>query len=183
MANFTYLVWGKARQAAVIDPGWEAANIVKAAEKEGVKISAILLTHTHFDHANAVGGLAKATGAKVWVHGTEAGEVERSGVSAFADGEVISVGDLSFKCIHTPGHTPGSTCFQLGTALFTGDTLFVDGIGRTDLEGGDTEAMMASLKKISELEEGIVIYPGHGYGMEPTSTIGEQKKSNPYMHF
>lgn len=183
MMNFAYLVGIKGGKAcAAIDPGWEAKSIVDAARKEGWVIGEILLTHTHFDHANDVGVLAALTGAAVYVHESEAGEIPKNVKTvATGDGTIIKVGGLKIKCLHTPGHTPGSQCFETDGAIFTGDTLFVEGCGRVDLPGSDPRQMLLSLKKLAALDPKIVIYPGHDYGSTPTSTIGEQIKTNPYL--
>lgn len=182
MGNFTYLVGDpKKMLCAVIDPGWEPAKIIKAAEKDGYKISAILLTHTHFDHARALHTLAKETGASVYLHSIEADEIALDEKKTFKDGDEIHVGGLGIKVLHTPGHSPGSSCFLVDKAMFTGDTLFDGAIGRTDLPGGDPEAMFESLARLSKMQDGIIIYPGHNYGSQPASTLGEQKKTNPYM--
>lgn len=178
--NFVYIVVDPAtKQAAVVDPGWHAPAILETAEKLEGTITHILLTHAHFDHANVVGKLIEETGATVYVNAEEAG-VDIKKVET-RDGDRFKVGELEVVVIHTPGHTGGSQCFLIGDALFTGDTLFVGGIGRTDLEGGDPEAMFHSLMKLIRLKDGIVVYPGHHYGRRPTSTIGEEKKLNPYM--
>jgi glyoxylase-like metal-dependent hydrolase (beta-lactamase superfamily II) len=178
MANFTYIICDAiSKQCACIDPGWEADKIIS--ETKGLTISHILLTHAHFDHSNNASTLAKKTGAKIYVHRNEASK----GAETFVDDDKIMIGNICITCIHTPGHTEGSTCFLLDEMIFTGDTLFVDGIGRTDLEGSDPEKMFKSLQKLAKLPDGTVIYPGHNYGNEPASTIGEQKKRNHYMQF
>lgn len=180
MANFIYLIGDPATKAcAVIDAGWGANEIIAEAKKAGLTITHILLTHTHFDHSNAAKGLAKKTGAKIYVHRLECGDEE--GFVPFADGNTINVGGLVIKCLHTPGHTPGSSCFLTDKSVFAGDTLFVDGIGRTDLDGSDPEEMFKSLKLLSELPDATIVYPGHNYGGEPVSTIGEQRRRNPYL--
>lgn len=183
MANFTYLVGDHAsKSVAVVDPGWEKDEIISEAKKAGLKITHILLTHTHPDHANCAASLAKKTGASIYVHYSEAGGIG-DGVIKTEEGTKIKVGSLEITCLHTPGHTPGSQCFLAGQAIFAGDTLFVDGIGRTDLEGSDPEEMFKSLQKLAALPDGVIIYPGHNYGVEPVSTIGEQKKRNPYLKY
>ena len=180
MANFIYLVGDSETKAcAVIDPGWGVNEIIRTAEKEELTISAILLTHTHFDHATGAKSLSKKTSAKLYVHHLES--LGSDNATSIDDGDVIHVGNLDIKCLHTPGHTPGSICFVLDDMIFTGDTLFVDAIGRTDLEGSDPEAMFKSLTRLASLPDKMIVYPGHDYGSEKTSTIGEQKKRNPYM--
>lgn len=181
MDNFTYLV-GDGAICAVIDPGWETDKIIKAATSEGWKIDAILLTHGHFDHAHETGSLAKKTHAKIYVHRDEEIRVSKDVVVERTEDEsLIRIGKIELKCIHTPGHTQGSQCFLVDNSLFTGDTLFVDACGRVDLPGSSPKQMEDSLKRISKLKPSIVIYPGHNYGDTPTSTIGEQLKTNPYL--
>lgn len=183
MMNFAYLVGKRgAKACAAIDPGWDAKSIAAAARKEGLTIEKILLTHTHFDHATEVGALAAETGAATYVHHSEIGEIPGNVKTvATDDGTIIEVGVLKIKCLHTPGHTPGSQCFETNGAIFTGDTLFVEGCGRVDLPGSDPRQMILSLKKLAALDPKIVIYPGHDYGPTPTSTIGDEVKRNPYM--
>lgn len=180
MGNFVYLLADESiKSCAVIDPGWEAEKIIKIAEKEGLKITHILLTHTHFDHAGAANTLSQKSGAIIFVHMLEGTEGKNTKV--FNNNEIIRIGQLVVKCLHTPGHTPGSTCFVVDNVIFTGDTLFVDGIGRTDLEGGDPEQMFNSLKLLKHLPDNMIIYAGHNYGGEAVSTINDQKKRNPYL--
>ncbi|MFH0799321.1 MAG: MBL fold metallo-hydrolase [Pseudomonadota bacterium] len=183
MMNFTYLVGREGGAAcAVVDPGWEVGAIANAAKAEGWKIGKILLTHSHFDHAGAVAELARSTGAGIYVHASEVGEIPK-GLEAHPteEGAAIDVEGLNVKCMHTPGHTPGSQCFIVDGSIITGDTLFVDGCGRVDLPGSDPRKMLESLARLAKLPPATVIYPGHDYGPAPTSTIGEQLKSNPYL--
>lgn len=179
MNNFTYLVGDETtKTCAVIDPGWEKDKIIDQAKKLGFKITHILLTHGHFDHVNGAKALAKETGARIFIHQAEADVHQTS----FKDNEKISVGDLKITCMHTPGHTQGSTCFIVNNAIFTGDTLFVDAIGRTDLDGSSEDQMILSLKKLAKLPDNMLVYPGHDYGNSPTTTIGEQKKTTLCNH-
>lgn len=183
MANYVYLVGDKkAKEAALIDPGWEASRLIKEAEKEGLEIRLILATHGHFDHANEIQALAARFSATLYIHEAEASEF--GGVARLVqlrDGDHFNIGGVEVNVLHTPGHTPGSVCYGVGNAIFTGDTLFVDGIGRVDLPGGDSEAMFRSLARLRELPDATIVYPGHDYGGRPTSTIGEQKRTNPYL--
>jgi hydroxyacylglutathione hydrolase len=182
MANFSYLIYDeRTKFAAAIDPGWEAGRIEAEAKALGVTIDKILLTHTHFDHAGDLEKLAELTGATVYVHADEADDVPANlKVEKTEDGSTIMLGEMAIKCLHTPGHTPGSQCFVIDGAVFTGDTLFVDGCGRVDLPGGDAKKMLESLRKLSELNPTFIVYPGHDYGGDK-STIEEQRSSNPYM--
>lgn len=185
MANFAYLVVDSATQkAVVVDPGWEAEKILQQAQKLGVEITGVWLTHTHFDHIQEVEAVMKAAGVPVWVHPLERAQLgdvtgEMRDVN---DGDTVTVGNESAQVIHTPGHSPGAVCYVVGDGVITGDTLFVGAIGRTDLPGSDPRAMGKSLKRLAQLPEDLVVYSGHDYGDSPTSTIGREKQSNPYMN-
>ena len=184
MMNYAYLIADKeSGLCAIVDPSWDAEALFMEAEGLGLKIDKILLTHTHFDHANALEELFKKTGASVFVNKAESMEIPR-GIEKVetGDGDTIKLGNLKIKCLHTPGHTPGSQCYLVDDAIITGDTLFVDGCGRVDLPGSDPKEMLNSLKKLASLNEGITVYPGHNYGSSETTTIGDQKKRNPYMN-
>lgn len=183
MMNYSYLIGDKVtKEMAVVDPGWDAEKIMQEAKSAGFELKYILATHTHFDHIHDISKIISALNVTTIVHEAEAGALEGEGnIKTVSDGDMFNVGGLELKAIHTPGHTKGSICYLLDSALFTGDTLFIDGIGRTDLEGGDTEEMFASMRKLASLSDNIIIYPGHNYGPQPTSTIGEQKKTNVYL--
>ena len=183
MSNYAYLVGDlKTKSCAVVDPSWDADLIVHAAAAEGWKISTILLTHTHYDHANALEDLVDRTGGKTFVHAAERGEIPAPlDAEPTKDGSEIHVGETTIKCMHTPGHTPGSQCFLTGDSAITGDTLFVGACGRTDLPGGNADLMLRSLQRLAALPEETTVYPGHDYGDEATTTIGVQRKSNPFM--
>lgn len=182
MANFSYLIYDeRTKNAAAIDPGWEAARIDSEAKSLGLTINKILLTHTHFDHAGDLEKLSELTGATVYVHVDEAEDIPSElKVETTEEGSTIELGDVIIKCLHTPGHTPGSQCFIVDGSIFTGDTLFVDGCGRVDLPGSDPKKMLESLRKLSKLDPALIVYPGHDYGGNKT-TIGAQRNSNPYM--
>lgn len=183
MENYVYLIADEdSKSCAVCDPGWSAKEIEGEASKRGWKIEKILLTHTHFDHAQETRKLAKLTGATVCVHKDEGDEIsDIENIVLTENGTDLKIGAINIRCIHTPGHTPGSQCFLIESNLLTGDTLFVDGCGRVDLPGGDVTLMLDSLKRLSKLPENTIIYPGHNYGSTPTSTIGAQRRSNQYM--
>ncbi len=181
MMNFVYLVADEtAGLCAVVDPGWDAAGISKQAGAKGWRIEKILLTHSHFDHAGAVDDLVALTKAPVYVHRDDMQDVGIP-VTPTQDGTVIEVGAVKIKCIHTPGHTPGSQCFLTEGAVFTGDTLFIEGCGRVDLPGSDPRNMLSSLRKLASLPLDVVVYAGHDYGGKRSATIGELLKSNQYL--
>jgi hydroxyacylglutathione hydrolase len=183
-------------QALVVDPGDEAERIARAITRMGATAIALLHTHAHFDHISGTAELAGLTGAPIRLHAADRALYDRLeeqaglfGLSAgpplppdapIDDGEVIRFGTSSLRAIHTPGHTPGSTCFLLeGTqpVLFSGDTLFRRSIGRTDLRGGDTQAILASIRgKLFSLPGATPVVCGHG----PGTTIDEERRLNPF---
>jgi len=201
MMNYIYIVGcQESKEAAVIDPSWDEGAILDAARNLGLNITAILLTHGHPDHINALGALLKATQAKVYLHADERAQMREAAslfqmrlefldrasdrIHSVLDGETIHVGRLNIRAIHTPGHSPGSLCFLVGKSLFSGDTLFVGACGRVDLPGGDPEKMWYSLNHtLKALDDDIVLYPGHNYGASPSSTLGEEKRHNIYMKY
>ena len=183
MENFAYLIGDPAAKVcAAVDPAWNAQEILRVAEGKGWTIATILLTHSHFDHANALEVLAELTGAEIYVHEADVADLPSNlELHPTKEGTKIPIGSLTVACLHTPGHTPGSQCFLVDDALITGDTLFVDNCGRVDLPGSSPSDMLASLSRLAKLDPAIVVYPGHNYGPTPTSTIGEQRKTNPYL--
>lgn len=186
MANFAYLVIDAAtKMAAVVDPGWESGKILARAKELGATVTAVWLTHTHFDHIQEVAAMAAATGVAVKVHALEKGALgsDAGTIQELNDGDVLQLGETAVTVLHTPGHSPGAVCFQAGDSIITGDTLFVGAVGRTDLPGSDPRAMGRSLKRLAQLPEQWIVCPGHDYGDQPTSTIGREKKTNPYLSF
>lgn len=184
MQNFVYLV-GSAdtKEVAVVDPGWEAEKIVEAAEADGMRITKVLITHTHFDHVRALPDLLEKVQAKVYAHKAEAEFLKGLGsdLVKVEGGDEVRIGDVSVRFLHTPGHTPGSQCFLLEEKLVSGDTLFVGTCGRCDLPGGDPEQMYRSLSKLKQLDDRTILYPGHNYADRPFSTLGEEKRSNYFL--
>jgi glyoxylase-like metal-dependent hydrolase (beta-lactamase superfamily II) len=185
MANFAYLVVEpEALEAVVVDPGWDSEKILKLAKNLGVKIAGVWLTHTHFDHVRQLQSIMAAAAVPVWVHPLEKSQLDdvSAEIRDVNDGDTVTVGNVTAQVIHTPGHSPGAVCYVIGDGVITGDTLFVGAIGRTDLPGSDPRAMGESLKRLAQLPEDLVVYSGHNYGDQPTSTIGREKQSNPYMN-
>ena len=186
-------------QAAVIDPAGEPERILALAGGKKARIALILNTHGHADHVQANAPIQQATGAPVCIHADDGrffndpqrrAQIERElGLPAappadrrLAGDEILELGFLRIQVIHTPGHTPGSVCFMIGKHLFTGDTLFVGGVGRTDLSGGSLDRLIESLAaRIVSLPPDTVVWPGHDYGETPTSTIGRECIENPYI--
>ena len=177
----------KARVAAIIDPGDEADQILSVMREEDISVEYILLTHGHYDHTTAVPELHKAyPQAKIYIHQADAngagsrlfplaGQVE--GLLTYDEGDTLTLGSLTLEVLHTPGHSKGSVTLRVGDVLFTGDTLFAGSCGRTDLAGGSYEEILASLKRLGELEGNFHVLPGH----EGTSTLDQERKFNPYM--
>lgn len=171
--------------AAVVDPAFEPDRLLKLAAEHGLRITTVLVTHTHPDHVEAVGEIVAATGAVVRVGPREADNVRRlapaANVVPVTDGETIPIGRRSVTAISTPGHTVDGVSYYTGEAVMTGDTLFVGGVGRTDFPGGDAPTLFRSLQKILALPEETRVYPGHDYGQTPTSTIAWERATNPYL--
>jgi hydroxyacylglutathione hydrolase len=201
MRNFVYVVADPiTREAAVIDAAWDIDRIVQVVEQDDLRLKAALVTHFHPDHLGGdfmqhhIPGAAELLQhnlpIKVWVHKTEADFVGRiAGLSPSdlvrTDGtEELKLGELSIRMLHTPGHTPGSQCFLVDGRLISGDTLFIGSCGRVDLPGSDPAQLYDSLvNKLKQLPDDTVLYPGHNYAERVTSTIGEEKRHNPYMRF
>jgi len=183
MMNYSYLVGlDNDTNVVVIDVAWDPDKIIKTAEKENKTIKAALLTHTHFDHCNAVEAFSKKMPIPIYVNKEEADEISsNSEVILTQNNTKIEIASLKIECLHTPGHSPGSQCFLINNVVFTGDTLFVDSCGRIDLHGSNPKDMSKSLKKLASLPDNTVVYPGHNYGPISHTTIGAQKQSNYYM--
>lgn len=194
MVNFAYLVGDRVSgQALVVDPAYAVADLVAVAEGDGMSIAGVLVTHHHPDHVGGsfagveVEGLAALLDLRqVPVHANEA-EVElirrTTGVGAsdlvgHAGGDVVTVGQVEVRLVHTPGHTPGSQCFLVDGLLISGDTLFLDGCGRTDLPGGDADAMYESLQRLGRLPSDVAVYPGHWYSAPSSATLEAVKALN-----
>ena len=165
----------------VIDPGYESGDILK--KMQGKTLAAILLTHGHFDHVGGVGFLASETGCPVYICPEDLSMPPQMTngpifyTHTYGEGDVLNLGDITLKILHTPGHTPGSVCIAAEDALFTGDTRFQDSCGRTDLPGGDWATILSSLRRLKALEGSYTVYPGHG----PSTTLQDERTYNPYM--
>ncbi len=183
MMNFSYLVGAsQGSEVIAIDVAWDAQKIMDEAKKANRKIAAIFLTHTHYDHCNALDDFIKQNNVPVYVHKQEEKELSQDlNIKPTQEGMKLDLAGLQIECMHTPGHTPGAQCYLIDNAIFTGDTLFVGNCGRVDLPGSSPKDMENSMLRLSKLPEQIVVYPGHDYGDSKTSTIGEEKKSNYYM--
>lgn len=187
MANFSYIFGcDKTGDGALVDPAFDINKLLAESKKAGLTIRYIFTTHTHFDHIEGHGEIISQTPAKAVVHKLESSVLKKKGISNIVeveDNDIIKVGNIEAKIIHTPGHTPGGICILLDNEkLITGDTLFIGDCGRTDLAGGSSRQLYESIeKKIKTLDDSIEIYPGHGYGKKNYSTVGEQKKTNPAL--
>jgi hydroxyacylglutathione hydrolase len=185
LQNFVYMIGSPdTREVAVVDPAWDVGQILDAAEKEDLKITSAIVTHTHFDHINGVEELVEKTDAKVYVHKHEIDQLplQKGNMESIEGEQEILVGGLTLKVLHTPGHTPGSVCLMVQDNLIAGDTLFIGGCGRCDLPGGDAETLYKSLTRLRKLDDRLTLHPGHNYAPDPTSTIGEEKGRNPFLN-
>jgi len=186
MGNFAYLVGDKKKKECVIvDPAWDVGAILNEAEKDGMKIVAGILTHTHFDHANGVEALIQKTGVKIYVHENEAKFLKefRPHLVETKEGFKLKAGEVEMTFLHTPGHTEGAQCMGVGNKIITGDTLFVGACGRCDLPGGDEKKIAQSLKRLALLDGALEVFPGHAYGDADSSTIDRERRTNPFMRF
>jgi hydroxyacylglutathione hydrolase len=175
--NFSYIIADDVtREAAVVDSSFNAGEITRILKVENLRLRYIINTHCHSDHTAGNAELQSTFNAKIIAY-------KRSGINAdikVDDNDVVRVGNIPIKVIHTPGHTPDSICLLVDNQkLLTGDTLFVGECGRTDLPGGNSKNMYHSLfYKILKLDDDTEVYPGHDYGLKPSSTIGDEKNSN-----
>jgi glyoxylase-like metal-dependent hydrolase (beta-lactamase superfamily II) len=200
MAVFAYLVGcEKTGEAVVIDPAGNEEEIVKRAQDEGLKIVKIVNTHAHPDHTCGNAKIKKLTGAPIIIHEADAAAINSPHALDFArmlgcnelppadqtvrDGDVITAGEeVRLKVLSTPGHSDGCICLYTPGHVFTGDTLFVSGVGRTDLPGGSFGKMLGSIKsKILSLPDDTVVWPGHHYGPAPRSTVKQERETNEFL--
>ncbi|MBW1636524.1 MAG: MBL fold metallo-hydrolase [Deltaproteobacteria bacterium] len=187
----------KTKKAAIIDPGGDEDKVLAEAENMGVDVEYIIATHGHPDHVCGNRKIQEATGAKIIMHRDDELFFGKSEVKNYfsmlgmeasppadrqvEDGDIIEIGEVKLKVLHTPGHTPGGMCLYNAPDIITGDTLFVGGLGRTDFPGGSHDQLIESIRtKLLVLPDETVIWPGHGYGGY-RSTIGEERTSNPYL--
>jgi glyoxylase-like metal-dependent hydrolase (beta-lactamase superfamily II) len=197
MVNFVYLIGdAETREAVAVDPAYGVGELVDLLAADGYRLSGVLVTHWHPDHVGgdlmgySIEGLSELLArddfaAKVHVQRDEAEWVKRatgisdSDLALHDSGDTVNVGEIPVRLMHTPGHTPGSQCFLVDDRLVAGDTLFLEGCGRTDLPGGDPAAMYESLtQRLAAVPDDTVLYPGHLYSPEPSATLGETRARN-----
>ncbi len=197
MDNFIYLVGSKStREVALIDPAWDIDALLTHIKEKDLKLTSVLVTHYHPDHiGGGMGGhsiegiaeLLEKDPVKIFVHKLEAEGVKKvTGVSDIdlnivESGDHLTIGENDIEFLHTPGHTPGSQCFKVNKNLVSGDTLFVQGCGRVDLPGSNSEDMFHSLQKLSSLPDETILYPGHNYSAEPYESMERVKEINTYL--
>ena len=194
MVNFVYAIGDRATgECLLIDPAYDPRALVDTVAADDMHVTGVLATHYHADHIGGsifgfdiagVSELLDVTSVPIHVQADEVPWVTRTtGLSetdlvAHGSGDVVSVGAIDITLVHTPGHTPGSQCFMVESRLVSGDTLFLDGCGRTDLPGSDHAQMIESLAVLRKVDDDVVLYPGHRYSLASSATMGAVKQSN-----
>lgn len=194
MRNFAYLIGDRETgDAVVVDPAYAAGELIDTLEADGMRLSGVLVTHHHPDHVGGtmmgftLAGLAELLERETvpvhvniheakWVSRTT--DIPLSDLTPHRHGDKVAVGDLEIELLHTPGHTPGSQCFLLDGRLVAGDTLFLDGCGRTDFPGGDVDDMYRSLQQLATLPGDPTVFPGHWYSEQPSAPLEDVKRNN-----
>ena len=194
--NCYLLACQETMKAAVIDPSWNGRSVAATAEERGYEISHILLTHSHFDHVGGLAELKEETAVSIYIHPEAVAMLSMATQAAnrwqlnipepppademLSDGQTLTVGNITLEVLYTPGHAPGHVAFYLAdyNVVFSGDALFQQGIGRTDLPGGDLPTLLTSIReKLLTLPDETQVLSGHG----PATTIGDEKRSNPFL--
>jgi glyoxylase-like metal-dependent hydrolase (beta-lactamase superfamily II) len=195
MVNFVYLIGDRATgEAVAIDPAYDVGTLLDILAADGMRLTGVLATHYHPDHVGGsfaglsiagVAELLERVSVPIHVQADEAGLVQRvTGVAAtdlveHSSGDTVMVGGIKIELIHTPGHTPGSQCFYVADRLVSGDTLFLEGCGRTDLPGGDPAALYDSLThKLAKIPDHALLFPGHLYSAEPSQSMADTRRWN-----
>ena len=198
MANCIYLIGDKnTRECVIVDPAWDIDGILEVIEAEEMKLKGSLVTHYHPDHVGGsifgmnITGLAELMAkspSPVYVNKHEADGLKQ--VTGLSDSDLrltdseekLTIGAIDITFMHTPGHTPGSQCFRVENYLVAGDTLFLQGCGRVDLPGGDSEVMYDTLtRRLAKIQNEVVLYPGHNYGGKPSAPMGDVRETNSYL--
>jgi glyoxylase-like metal-dependent hydrolase (beta-lactamase superfamily II) len=176
--NFGYLIADEgSKKAVVVDPSFSPERIVDFARERGYRIVYVFVTHDHFDHTNGNAVIERLTGVRPLLYG----ETDRETGIRVEDGASFPIGELEVRILHTPGHTEDSICLHIGDAVFTGDTLFVGKVGGTDYDAGAWDEYASLHEKLLALPDATRVFPGHDYGTSPDSTIGKEKKTNPFL--
>jgi hydroxyacylglutathione hydrolase len=194
MINFVYAIGDRATgECLLVDPAYDPAELVAVVGGDGMQVTGVLASHYHADHIGGsimgfeiagIAGLLEHVDCPIHVQSDEVPWVERSaGVTAdqlvaHRSGDVVQVGSIAVELLHTPGHTPGSQCFMVDGKLVSGDTLFLDGCGRTDLPGSNHAQMIESLNRLAKVDDDVVLYPGHRYSLASSATMAAVKQSN-----
>ncbi len=195
MANFIYLIGDtQTRQCLVVDPAWDIDGIINALAEDDMELTGALVTHYHPDHCGGsifgmtISGLAELlekVSVPIYVNKNEADGLRQVTGIPTADmrqldsEDKVKVGEVEISCLHTPGHTPGSQCFRVGDRLVAGDTLFLQGCGRVDLPGGNSEELYRTLtQRMSKIQDEVVLYPGHNYGAGHSAPMGDVRRTN-----
>jgi len=196
MAVFAYIIGCEdTKDTAVVDPDGGVDEVLRFTEKKNLNITKIINTHGHIDHVNGNADMVERTGAKIYLHKDDVkifdsfenkmflaavgGKPSPQPDVLLDDGDVINIGKVAVKVLHTPGHSPGGVCLIVDSNILTGDTLFVGGVGRTDLTGGDAKVLYRSItERLFTLDKQMVVLPGHHYGTSKTSTIAQEIAEN-----
>ena len=197
MENFTYIVGSQeTREVVIVDPAWDIDALLERLDEQDYKLTGALVTHYHPDHCGGSMGSHSIQGVsdllarrpvKIYANKHESDGVIRvtgiseSDIKRVDSGDKLDIGDIEVEFLHTPGHTPGSQCFRIKHTLVSGDTLFVNGCGRVDLPGSDSEQMYYSLQKLAALPGDTVLLPGHNYAEVPNALMEDIKRINVYM--
>jgi len=195
MVNFVYLIGDRQTgKCVVVDPAWNVDDILRVVAEDDMELEGVLATHHHPDHVGGdlfgtsipgVKNLLEKVALKIhcnraeaeWIRRTT--EVSASDLVSYDSGDVLTVGDVQIRMIHTPGHTPGSQCFLVDGKLVAGDTLFLQGCGRTDFPGGDVDEMYRSItESLAKIPDDTILYPGHLYDPRPSAPLGETRRTN-----
>ena len=194
MVNFVYAIGDRdTGECVLVDPAYDPAALVDIVGSDGMTVVGALASHYHADHIGGtifgftLGGIAdllEVVDCPIHVHVdevpwiTRTTGVDESQLVSHASGDIVTVGHIDIQLVHTPGHTPGSQCFMVDRRLVSGDTLFLDGCGRTDLPGSDPALMVESLRRLSQVDDDVVLFPGHQYSAASSATMGAVKRSN-----